>query len=231
MKEQMSMEKRLSRPAARRLGDWTAVVAGLALAAAAARADQVVMKNGDRYTGSVLSLDAESVVVQSELLGKVTLPRGKTVLITIGSNAPAPVARPVAPAKTPPPAAPVASTNTTSAGAAVLRSLMANTNLVQEVRDQYLGAAGAEANRKFDELLNGLMSGKVTLEDLRTQARSAMDQLRAFKKEFGDDASELDDYLNILEKFLKESGPAQSSGPAPAAGARGSRLPNDSETP
>jgi hypothetical protein len=230
MKEHDSTENRFSRPAFHRSACWMPVLAGLALTAAAGRADQVVMKNGDRYTGSVLSMDAESVVVQSELLGKVTLPRGKTVLITVGSNAPAPVARPVAPAKTPLPAAPVASTNTTSAGAAVLRSLMANTNLVQEVRDQYLGAAGAEANRKFDELLSGLMSGKVTIEDLRAQARSAMDQLRAFKKEFGDDASELDDYMNILEKFLKESGPAQSSGSAPAAGARGSRPQNNSET-
>jgi hypothetical protein len=48
-----------------RLSRLTLFCASLALAAAGVRADQVVMKNGDRYTGGVLSMDAESVVIQS----------------------------------------------------------------------------------------------------------------------------------------------------------------------
>ena len=192
------------------------------------RADQVVMKNGDRYSGSVLSLNAESVVIQSELLGKVTLPRGKTTLITVGSNAPAPLARPATPAKGAFSHPSAASMNTNSVGAMDLRSLVAQTNLVQQVREQYLSAAGPEANKKFDAMLSDLMSGKLNMDGLRAQAKSAADQLRAAKRDLsGGDVSELDECLTILEHFLDETAPPHGTSPAPAANSGGSRLKND----
>jgi hypothetical protein len=192
------------------------------------RADQVVMKNGDRYSGSVLSVDAESVVIQSELLGKVTLPRARTTLITVGSNAPASLARPATPAKAVVSHPSAASPNTNSFGAVDIRSLLAKTNLVQQVREQYLSAAGPEANKKFDEMLGDLMSGKLTLDGLRAQASSAADQLRAAKREVGGgDVSELDECLTILEHFLNETAPPRGTSPAPAAKSTGSRLNSD----
>src|SRR5881397_996696 len=50
------------------------------------RADQVEMQNGDRYLGTVLSLDTNTLVLRSAVLGTVTLPRGKVALIHFGSG-------------------------------------------------------------------------------------------------------------------------------------------------
>jgi hypothetical protein len=231
MKEHNSKENTSSRPAARRAFCRAALVAVLALAAAGGRADQVAMQNGDRYTGSVLSLSAESVVVQSELLGKVTLPRSKVTFIGFGTNVPASFARPATPVPARFNAGAAASTNAAPDASSALRSLGAHTDLIQQVREQYLGAAGIEANRKYDEMLNGLMSGKLTLDDLRAQARSAADQLRAFKRELGgDDAGELDSDLTILEKFVKETAPPQGSVAAPGPRPGPAPSKNESET-
>ncbi|MGO8700925.1 MAG: hypothetical protein ACLQVY_24810 [Limisphaerales bacterium] len=60
----------------------------LALAALPVLADQVEMQNGDRYTGRVLSLSDNCVVLQNEILGRITLPRSKITLLSVGSAAP-----------------------------------------------------------------------------------------------------------------------------------------------
>ncbi|HEU0038849.1 MAG TPA: hypothetical protein VFR76_06220, partial [Verrucomicrobiae bacterium] len=49
-------------------------------------ADQVEMQNGDRYLGKVLSLTTDQLVLQSDVLGKLTLPRDKVALITLGAT-------------------------------------------------------------------------------------------------------------------------------------------------
>ena len=64
----------------------TASVLLLWLAAVGLRADQVEMQNGDRYVGNVLSLTADKLVIQSEVLGKLTIPRDKVALITLGAT-------------------------------------------------------------------------------------------------------------------------------------------------
>src|ERR1700678_3074217 len=62
------------------------VLAGILLVPSAQflRADQIEMKNGDRYVGTVLSMTADSVVLQSQMLGKVVVPRSKVSLISLG---------------------------------------------------------------------------------------------------------------------------------------------------
>ena len=78
----------------------------------------------------------------------------------------------------------------------------------QLVQAQFLADAGPEANAKFNELLGGLMTGKLSLEDLRVQAQSAATQMHEARKELGDDAGVMiDGYLAILDHFLKETAP------------------------
>lgn len=48
-------------------------------------ADQIEMQNGDRFNGRVLSLSADKVVLQNDNLGRITLPRGKVALLSIGA--------------------------------------------------------------------------------------------------------------------------------------------------
>jgi hypothetical protein len=163
------------------------------------------MRNGDRYVGRVLSLDPGALVVQSDVLGTVKLPRDKVAHITFGP-AGTNFARPLATNNSF--RGPLArQTNGASNGAAV-GQIGADTNLVQQVRQQFLGEAGPEANAKFNELMGGLMTGKLTVADIRVQAKSAADQLRSLKGEMGQSAGpELDSYLAILDKFLAESAP------------------------
>ena len=180
------------------------VCAALTLLASTGRlqADQVELQNGDRYVGHVLSLNTSTVVVQSEVLGTVRLPRGKVATITFG---------PVSATNSPAPSNPaVATANTVSNPPAGFPGMSFSTNLIQQVQKQFLGGAGAEANDKFNELLGGLMTGKLSVDDIRAQARSAADQLRALQKESGEEAGfAASTYLAILDHFLKETAPSR----------------------
>ncbi len=203
------------------------VVLLLAASLAAAKADQVEMQNGDRYLGRVVSLNEDALTLQSEFLGKVTLPRSRIAVITLGAVAASKVKTAPDATKTLPqtgetvPAPPTADPGASNAPLATLRGLGGNTNLVEQIRGQFLNGAGGAANSKFDELLAGLTTGKLDMNDLRAQAKSSAEQLRQLKRESGGavDAS-LDVYLDILDNFLKETavtGNPTTNAPAPDA--------------
>lgn len=205
--------------------DFTPWLAGLALllgAGFALHADEVNMQNGDRYVGKVVSVSADTVVLDSEMLGRIKVPRQFVVSLGIGSAA----------AKMPSPTnaslktisgvvAAAADTNTPTADGAglvtALRSLGGNTNFIGEIRQKML-LGSPEANAKYDELINGLLSGKLNLSDLRQQAQTSAEQLKSLKRELGPDAGDsLDGYLELLERFLNEVPPASTNVTAPAA--------------
>ena len=177
-----------------------------------ARADQVEMQNGDRYAGHVLSLNTNTVVLQSEVLGTLRLPRAKVAVITLGSG---PVANsPALPSLTYAPVlAPwTALTNKPPKLSPAFTQLGSSTNLIEQVQKQFLSGAGPEANNKFNELLGGLMSGKLSVDDIRAEAKTAADQLRALKREGGEETGfATDAYLAILDQFLKETAPSGSA--------------------
>ena len=176
------------------------------------RADQVEMQNGDRYLGKVVSLDTNTLVLRSDVLGTVRLPRGKVALITLGSGATTSFVRAMTATNGLLDASSVRLTNGITDLSASLRQLGANTNFIQQVQAQFLGAAGLEANAKFNELAGGLMSGKLTVNDIRVEAKSAADQLKELKRDLGEDAGwTLDGYLTILENFLRETAPPSGS--------------------
>jgi len=175
----------------------------------ASRSDQVDMQNGDRFTGHVISVSADSVVLQNDNLGKITLPRAKVSALSVGN---APIVAPSAIVATNaiaqnPKSIVLSATNADIAGA--LRHLGANTNFIEQIRGQFLADAGPEANQKFNEMLGGVMSGNIDMAGLRAQAKSTADQLRAYQKELGPDAGEaFNSYLAILDSFLRNSAPA-----------------------
>lgn len=175
--------------------------------------DQVEMQNGDHYVGKVLALNGTTLVVQNDVLGTLRLPREKVAVITFG---------PVPAAQRPPTAGgsgtvlgrpSAASNNAAPEASSPFRQLAAHTNMVKQIQSQFLSDAGPEANKKFEELLNGLMTGKLNMDDLRSQAQSAADQLRALKRESGEDPGfAVDSYLAILDHFLKSTPPSGQSG-------------------
>ena len=157
------------------------------------RADQIEMQNGDHYSGKVISMTADTVVLESDVLGKISVPRAKVGTLHLG-----PVAPVIAPKAN-------ASAAASPDIAAALRQLGANTNFIEQIRRQFLQGAGPEANAKYDELIGGLMSGKLDMNTLRKEAKSAADQLRSLKSQGDDMGGLLDTYLSILDSFLKES--------------------------
>src|ERR1035441_2479575 len=155
--------------------------------AAGLRAEQVELQNGDRYAGKVVSMTADTIVLQSDVLGRITLPRGKLAKINLGAGAATPVFGPPVPLSTNLAKAPsLVPTNGSPGVVAALRHLGANTNFINQIRKQFLSDAGPEANNKFDELLGGLLSGKLDMNGLRAEAKSAADQIRALKRQGGD---------------------------------------------
>jgi hypothetical protein len=175
-----------------------------ALIASSALADQVEMQNGDRYVGHVLVMSTNSLTMQNEVLGNVTLPRGKIARVTFGET--------TVPAKN--------SLAVTNAAPRLAPPTKASTNVIEQVQQQYLADAPPAARAKYNELAGGLLSGKLGVADIRVEAQSAADQLRKFKADLGGEGGEsLDGYLAILENFLNEtksSDTATTNAPATA---------------
>jgi hypothetical protein len=181
-----------------------------------AGADQVEMQNGDHFAGQVLSLSTNVLVLQSDLLGTLSLPRAKVAVITLGADPT--TSSPALSSLTGGPARPpsIASANGATNLSPALRKLGTSTNLIEQVQKQLLGGAGDEANNKFNEMLGGLMTGKLSVDDIRAQAQSAADQLRKLRREGGEEAGfATDAYLAILDHFLKETTPAVPATNAP----------------
>jgi hypothetical protein len=188
---------------------------GVVLTAPALKADQVEMQNGDRLSGKVLSVTADAVVLQSDVLGKVNVPRQKIAALAFGTNA-APVkaamtnARISSPAVSPGGSSLIALLNTNAGYSAAIGGPGADTNLVRQIREQML-AGNPAAAAKFDEIADGLMSGKLNLNDLRREAKASADQLRELERQNPEAAASLDGYLQVLDNFLNEPADAPAA--------------------
>jgi hypothetical protein len=150
-----------------------------------------------------LSFDTNSVVLQNEVLGTVNLPRRTVSAIHIGTTTPQTRLSTNAlsiPSRT-------AGTNALQSNRPTFAT-SSGTNIMEQVRAQFLSDAGPEANAKFDELAGGLLSGKLSVDDIRAEAKAAADQMRALKGQLGDEGmAGLDGYLAILDKFVAETPP------------------------
>jgi hypothetical protein len=189
----------------------TALACGLSL-----RADQVKMQNGDILHGAVLSVTTNELVLQNENLGRVALPRAKVAAIILGTSSSKPSAPLSATAWARLPKSIPAETGTNSNNNlnSALRGLSNQTNLIQQVEAKFLAGADPAAVTRFNQLLDGLSTGKIDMNDLRAQAQSAADQLRSLKQGLSPDAGgEVDAYLAILDDFLKETAPANAATP------------------
>src|SRR5262245_9318950 len=77
-------------------------------------ADEVRMQNGDRYSGKIVSVSSNTVVMQSDVLGTVNLQRGQVAGMAIGAVPPPTAARAVVATNPPPPVIATATTNAAS---------------------------------------------------------------------------------------------------------------------
>jgi hypothetical protein len=217
-----------------------------------AAADSLDLTNGDHFRGTVVSVTQSNIEFQSETLGQVTLPRSKVAHINLGEMlVPKPstngatahvgpslilqgtqnlqrgpfVSGTMAPSSTL-----QASQNSDSATApqadAVLQQMRQegiDPALVSQVKQQVFGQGNPVASQKFDELMGGLMSGNLSVGDIRAQAQESIKQIKDAKQQLGPDVGDLfDGYLSILESFVAETATnttvtSAASSPAPAA--------------
>lgn len=180
------------------------LMAGIAFS----NADQVEMKNGDHYTGKVTSLDANTVLLQSDVLGPVRLRRDQVSTLSFGTKQATTLSAVAVPK---PPAVPVAASARVAQTEALdpnasLRQIAANQDLVSQIQSQVLAGAGPEATKKFNNLVGGLSTGNLNLGDLRKEAASVAAQLRQLRNNGDDESGAIfDEYLAILDNFLQET--------------------------
>ncbi len=162
----------------------------LGLKESGGRADIIHLSNGDRYVGTVASVSGQEVLVQSEIVGTLKIPRSKVASIYFGTNLP-PVEG----------MAPVAAGKGEPAG----RGIALDPKAIEQVKGEFLATATPEANAIFTDMVQGLASGKLSIEDLRSQARDSLKELRELQAEIGEEENPmLSGYVGILERFVNQ---------------------------
>jgi hypothetical protein len=174
------------------------VVAAVTLLGAVGRADIVEMVNGDRYSGTVISLTTTNVALQSGVQGLITLPREKLASITFRDPAPKASPNVLQP-----------SSNSSAPDLSVLAQRLlggsGDTNQTGQVAQQLLQNAGPEATQTYKQMVRGLLSGSLSVSELRKQTKQTIKEVEEAKEELGPEAGELlDGYLTILRQFVQE---------------------------
>jgi hypothetical protein len=163
-------------------------------------ADIVECDNGDRYNGRVLLLNEKELKLKNDIQGVIVIPRAKIISIQFRSSA-------------------VAKSSARPALQPALRTtngpVQFDPSAVAKIQQQFLGDANPEANKLFQEMVSGLMNGKLDLNDIRSQAQTSLDELQKLQGDAGgdEDSQMLQSYITLLQSFLKSSPAATNSTP------------------
>lgn len=166
-------------------------------------ADIVEMTNGDRYAGNVVSVTSSNVILQSEVQGRIVLPRAKVARLLMRETS----ATEIKPA-------PVAAASTNLPSVATLRGAQAGASVDASKKriEALLGQADPSAAAEFNKMAAALMTGGLTEKDLKVQAQAALKQVEELKKQQGGTADEtLEGYIAILKSFVGDSSAAADS--------------------
>lgn len=205
-----------------RLNRAAALIVLIATSALPARCEILLLNNGDQYRGKVLGMNASNILFQSEVQGRVILPRNKVAQIILNEAA---VAKAATNAAVKPGAGAVVMAGPpTAAGSPAgdsvtdeMRKQGIDPKIINEIQGQIFGKASPQAAAKFDELMNGVITGRLGVQDIRAEAQKTISQVKAMKKDLGDDAGDLlDGYVAILEKFVADSEDSGSQVVTPA---------------
>lgn len=194
-------------------------------------ADAIQLDNGDTVHGKVVSVTDKQVVLQSEVHGKLVLERKRVVAIVLGDKTDADSG--TAGKKGESVQGIVGRLVPKDFGAKQLRELEKGQQpapnpddvveqlrtegvdpaLVNELKIRLPGFSSPPVQEYFNDTVQGLMSGKISLGDIRQDAVKARDQLSDLKKDLGPDGAVLDGYLSILNGFINETEPPKTDKP------------------
>ena len=174
-------------------------------------ADSVQLTNGDSVSGKVVSLDGQSLVLKSDVLGEVKIGREKIAAILLGD-------RPAIPAT---PRAGKEEGDRGTAGPKSVEDILkqiqeggVDKGLTKSLESEFPLLSTPEVRAYFDKTVGGLISGDINIGDLRKQAIDARNQVKDLERELGPEATQaLSGYMSILEKFIRETEPKKSVQP------------------
>lgn len=177
------------------------VISGVAGILCTSKAETIYLINGDQIQATVISLDSKQLTLKSENFGTLKVAREKLARIDFVPPASTPLA---ASSKTKPSQqAPTPSALPSLPG--TLKS-GAQEDLIQQIQQQMLTTAGPEANQMYQDLVQGVVSGKINIPELKTMAEDTVEQIEALQEELGDDVGfALDGYLSILKGFIHKA--------------------------
>jgi hypothetical protein len=168
------------------------------------RADTVELINGDRYSGTVLSVSLSNVSLRSEIQGLVVLPREKVSAIAFG---PATAKTNVLQSKAYSEGKIAAWSKSNASPALAQAGISLNSsNLVAQVQNQLLAGAGPEATQKYNQMVADFLNGKLSIPEIRKQAQQALSAVDDAKQDLDPEMADLmEGYLSVLRAFLQEA--------------------------
>lgn len=179
--------------------------------------EAIKLINGDQYHGRVIRVDETQVVFESEIQGRLKLPRSKVAVIILQEQAAAALSKPKSDDSSTRDPEEEARETAVEGLDALRQGGDETSDAVTEVQQQFLKGASPEAIRQYRQMVSGLMGGSLSIEDIRQRAKESAEQIRRFRGEFEEAGPILDNYLGILESFVRDSAPPKGDTTAPKA--------------
>lgn len=195
---------------------------------ATVRADRLQLSNGDEIEGELLEVSESIIRFRHPVLGTFTVPRqqvhaielgkerGGNRIMADGSEAPPEtpeevIDRLVNPQVTPDAVKKLekgAMKHATPEGAVEqLRREGVDSKMMGQLHGMLPGFGSPEVQKIFEDRVTGLMSGSLTINDIRNEAIDVRDQLKELMDDLGSGGEALRGYYGILDGFIKKTDP------------------------
>jgi hypothetical protein len=179
--------------------------------------DKVYLLNSDQLNGKVVSLNDKELILKSDTLGEIKIPREKIMTIHLGEvkipyqmypEPPTFNALPY-PTLAPTTLQPSAEKQREPGLEDIFKKLQNSKELsgnIEKLEGEFPLLMVPEVRKYFDDTVGGLITGEVSIESLRKQAIEARNQVKELEAELGPQGADaLKPYMSILDKFIRES--------------------------
>ncbi|NND99203.1 MAG: hypothetical protein HKN47_17940 [Pirellulaceae bacterium] len=196
--------------------------------APAAQADRLQLSNGDEIEGKLLEMSGGTIKFKHPVLGEFTLPRAQVHAIELGEHRGG--KRIMSDGTEAPPETPEevidrlvnpavdknavkklekgAKHHDTAEGVIEqLRREGVDGKTMNQLHGMLPGFGSPVVQKHFEDRVTGLMSGSLSINDIRNEAIDARDQLGKLMDDLGPDGRALQGYFGILDGFIKKTDP------------------------
>lgn len=192
------------------------------------RADRLQLANGDEIEGELLEMSGGKVKFRHPILGEFSVPRSQVHAVELGKERGG--KRMMADGTEAPPETPEevidrlvnpavdknavkkleqnAKRHATPEDAVEqLRREGVDAKMMSQLHGMLPGFGSPKVQEHFQSRVTGLMSGSLTINDIRNEAIETRDQLKELMDELGPSGKALNGYYGILDGFIKKTDP------------------------